>query len=167
MDSGATKGNNGIQRDESRRNAVTPALSAIGYDRAAGKPDKEPAMAQFEDDREGPVVVRRAAYDAGMKLEADVKAETGPAFETARDKAAECRAAGRANDAALWHEVYQFLMTRESVGAEAETIILEEGETYDYDEGEVRRPASGLEPKDEEKEGESDGRRTTNEPSAP
>jgi len=40
---------------------------------------------------------------------------------------------------AFWNEVYQFLMTRESVGADTETIILEEGETYDWDEGEIRR----------------------------
>ena len=31
-------------------------------------------------------------------------------------------------------------MTRESVGAEVETIILEEGEAYDFDEAEVIRP---------------------------
>ena len=100
------------------------------------------------DDDPGPVVVKRAAYDAGMKLESEVKAGDPPAFETARDKAAEFRAVGKTEDAAFWQEVYQFLMTRESVGAETEIIILEEGETYDFDEGEVirrgtDRPRSG------------------------
>ena len=98
-------------------------------------------MSIYDDDqeREGPVVVRRAAYDTGMKLESQVKAGDPPAFETARDKAAEFRAAGKTDDAAFWDEIFQFLMTRASVGAETETIILEEGETYDFDEGEVIR----------------------------
>jgi hypothetical protein len=79
----------------------------------------------------GPVVVRRAAYDAGMKLEAQVRAgERGPAFENARDKSAECRAAGDEPGAAFWEEVFNFLMDRESVDAGTETVILEEGETY-------------------------------------
>ncbi len=56
-------------------------------------------MSRFDDDDEapGPVVVGRTAYDAGMKLEAEVKAGVhGPAFENARDKALKCRAAGDA-----------------------------------------------------------------------
>ena len=100
-------------------------------------------MSQYDDDAgyEGPVVVRRPIHDAGMKLEADVKAGTrGPAFEIARRRAEEFREAGKADDAAFWTEVYDFLMTRESVGAEVETIILEEGEAYDFDEAEVIRP---------------------------
>src|SRR5438270_100670 len=64
----------------------------------------------------------------------------GPAFEIARRRAEEFREAGKADDAAFWTEVYDFLMTRESVGAEVETIILEEGEAYDFDEAEVIRP---------------------------
>ena len=69
-----------------------------------------------DDDTPGPVVVRRAAYDAGMKLEAEGKAGVhGPAFETARDKAAEYRAAGDAPGAAFWEEVFNFLMWRESI----------------------------------------------------
>lgn len=100
-------------------------------------------MSTYDDDLgEGPVVVGRPAYDAGMKLEAEVKAGTGPAFEMAREKAAEFRTAGKTEDAAFWTEVFHFLMTRESVGAETEIIILEEGERYDWDEGEVKRTGS-------------------------
>jgi len=104
-------------------------------------------MADYNDEAEalgeGPVVVRRAAYEAGMKLEAEVKAGLrGPAFEIAREKAAELRAAGKPDDAASWNEVFQFLMTRESAGAETETIILEEGEAYDWNEGQVIRPGT-------------------------
>jgi hypothetical protein len=46
---------------------------------------------------EGPVVVRRPVYDAGMKLEAEVQAgASGPAFENAREKVHACHAAGDA-----------------------------------------------------------------------
>ena len=89
----------------------------------------------------GPVVVARAAYDAGMKLEAEVKAGArGPAFENARDKAAERRTAGDAPGAAFWEEVFNFLMTRESVAAGAEIVILEPGDRWDAKAGKAVRP---------------------------
>jgi hypothetical protein len=95
---------------------------------------------QDDDLNEGPVVVRRPVYDAGMKLEAEVTASTdGPAFEKARQKVHECSAAGDAADAAWWEEIFRFLMWRESVAAGTETIILEDGETYDYENEEVIR----------------------------
>ena len=83
------------------------------------------------DDDAGPVVVKRAAYDAGMKLEAEEKAGKGTAFTVAEDKARNCREAGDMTGAAFWDEVYQFTMTRECVDAGTEIIILEEGESYD------------------------------------
>ena len=86
---------------------------------------------------EGPVVVKRAAYDAGMKLEAEEKAGKGTAFTIAEDKATACREAGDTAGAAFWDEVFQFTMTRECVAAGTEIIILEEGETWDDDEGKV------------------------------
>jgi hypothetical protein len=86
---------------------------------------------------EGPVVVRRAAYDAGMKLEAEEKAGKATAFTIAEDKATACREAGDTSGAAFWDEVFRFTMTRECVAAGTEIIILEEGETYDYDKEEV------------------------------
>jgi hypothetical protein len=98
------------------------------------------AFNQYDDLQEGPVVVRRAVYDAGMKLEAEVDAGAGgPAFSNAEDKATACREAGDAAGAAFWDEVFRFTMTRECVDAGTETIILEEGETYDYDNEEVIR----------------------------
>jgi hypothetical protein len=87
---------------------------------------------------EGPVVVKRAVYDAGMKLEAEVDGGAdGPAFSNAEDKATACRAAGDTAGAAFWDEVFRFTMTRECVAAGNEIIILEEGETWDDDEGKV------------------------------
>ena len=106
--------------------------------RAAGKEDKELHMAD-DDPGEGPVVVKRAAYDAGMRLEAEEKAGKGTAFTIAEDKAASCREAGDKAGAAFWDEVFRFTMTRECVAAGTQTIILEEGESYDYDKEEVIR----------------------------
>ena len=91
--------------------------------------------------QEGPVVVRRPVYDAATKHEAEVEAAgRGPAFEEARSKVHECHAAGDAAGAARWEEVFRFLMWRESVAAGTETIILEDGETYDYENEEVIKP---------------------------
>jgi hypothetical protein len=91
--------------------------------------------------REGPVVVRRPVYDAGMKLEDKVKAgERGPAFENAREKVHACHAAGDADGEKWWEEVFNFLMWRECVAAGVDTVILEEGETWDDDEGTVISP---------------------------
>jgi len=120
-----------------RRNTQLAMMTVIRETRT-----RKPHMVEYDDDdeeREGPVVVRRAAYDAGMKLEAGRKTADPPAFEIAREQAAQFRAAGKPDEAAFWDEVFQFLMTRESVGAETETIILEHGETYDWDEGKVIR----------------------------
>jgi hypothetical protein len=96
------------------------------------------AYNQDDDPNEGPVVVRRPVYDAGMKLEDEVKAgASGPAFENAREKVHECHAAGDAAGAAWWEEIFRFLMWRECVAAGTGTIILEDGETYDYENEEV------------------------------
>ena len=100
-------------------------------------------MAYNEDDdlQEGPVVVRRAVYEAGMKLEAEVDGGAGgPAFSNAEDKATACREAGDTAGAAFWDETFRFLMTRECVAAGTAILILEEGETYDYEEEKVIRP---------------------------
>jgi hypothetical protein len=68
------------------------------------------AYNQDDDPNEGPVVVKRAVYDAGMKLEAEVQpAAGGPAFENAREKVHECQAAGDAAGAAWWEEIFRFL----------------------------------------------------------
>jgi hypothetical protein len=86
-----------------------------------------------------------------MKLEADVAAGVaGPAFENARVKVHECHAAGDTADAAWWEEVFKFLMWRECVAAGTKTIILEDGETYDYDNEQVIRPGLNQSPRDTE-----------------
>ena len=95
---------------------------------------------------EGPVVVKRAVYDAGMKLEAEEKAGKGTAFTIAEDKATACREAGDTAGAVFWDEVFRFTMTRECVAAGTETVILEEGETWDYDNEEVIRAPGTSQP---------------------
>ena len=92
-----------------------------------------------DDPGEGPVVVKRAAYDAGMELEAEEKAGKGTAFTIAEDKATACREAGDTAGAVFWDEVFRFTMTRECVAAGTETIILEDGESWDDEEEKVIR----------------------------
>jgi hypothetical protein len=91
----------------------------------------------------GPTVVRRSVYDAAMAL----KAEGMPAFEHARLQAEKYREAGDAGNAAFWEDIFNFLRWRQSVRAGTETIILENGEEWDAEKGEVirrgaRRPRS-------------------------
>lgn len=101
------------------------------------------AYNQDDDLNEGPVVVRRPVFNAAMKLEDEVKAgASGPAFENAREKVHACHAAGDADGESWWEEIFRFLMWRESVDAGTETIILEDGETYDYENEEVIRPGT-------------------------
>ena len=83
-------------------------------------------MSHYDDETPGPVVVGRIAYDVGMKLETEGKAGgRGPAFETARHKALKCRAAGDAQGAAFWEEVFNFLTWRESVAAGAARSVID------------------------------------------
>ena len=107
---------------------------------ASGKTKEDMADHNADPTDEGPTVVRRAAYDAGMKLEAEVTGGMrGPAFSNAEANATACREAGDTEGGAFWDEVFRFLMTRECVAAGTQTIILEEGETYDYEEEKVIR----------------------------
>ena len=85
----------------------------------------------------GPMVVRRSVYDTAMEL----KAEGMPAFEHARLQAEKYREAGDAGNAAFWGDIFNFLMWRASVAAETKMVILEDGEEWDAEAGEVIRPA--------------------------
>ena len=99
-------------------------------------------MVNHDDDEEDqrPVVVRRPVYDAAIELRSKAKAGDPPAFEAAREKAAEFRAAGKTEDAAFWQEILDFLMWREGVSADTPTVILEPGETWDAEAEKVIRP---------------------------
>lgn len=93
-----------------------------------------------DDQNEGPVVVRRAAYEEGNRLYDWVEAQgqgAHIAFDTAEEKAAAFREAGDAISAGFWREVFDFLMWRESVAAHVPTIVLEDDEIWDYASGKI------------------------------
>jgi hypothetical protein len=94
------------------------------------------------DDANGmePVLVRRAAYDSGLRLRDECGGDRMAAMDRAQEKVRECKAADDEAGVAFWNSAWSYLMDAECATAGAETIILEEGETYDYDEGEVIRP---------------------------
>ena len=129
---GKTKREN--RRAASRNSAM---MAGIG-ERRTGKA----SMSQYDEleDDPGPVVVRRPVYEAGIKLEAEEAAGSGwKSFDAAEAKMDECKAAGKTDEAAFWKEVYDFCMTRESVAADTEVIILEKGESYNWNVGKVER----------------------------
>jgi hypothetical protein len=95
-------------------------------------------MVDFEDDEEvpddlgwGPIIVRRRAYDQGMKLLDAAGPNDGPGFETARGVAQDFELAGEADKAAHWTEVAEFLQWREAVAKGTEVVVLEDGEEWD------------------------------------
>lgn len=98
-------------------------------------------MVTYDDDEEdqGPIVVRRPVYEAGIKLEAEEDAGRIQSFVEADARMEEARTAGKTDESAFWKEVYNFCMTRESVAADTEVVILEEGERYDFETGKVIR----------------------------
>jgi hypothetical protein len=99
-------------------------------------------MVSYDDlkDDQGPIVVRRPVYEAGIKLEAEEAAGSGwKSFDAAEAKMDEFKAAGKTDEAAFWKEVYDFCMTREGVAAGTQVVILEDGETYNWHAGKVER----------------------------
>ena len=115
-------------------------MMALHPENISEEPDFMVTYDDLEDDP-GPVVVRRAAYDAAKKLEKQLKARKvkDPAFVMAEKKMDDFRAAGKTDEAAFWKEVHDYLMSRESVGASVKTIVLDEGESYNRDLGKVER----------------------------
>ena len=82
----------------------------------------------------GPIVVRRAVYDAGIKLYEDEKAGRAgdqKCFWVAEKKAQECEAAGDKEGAAFWWAVRTFTFEYDVCkDKETKLVILEEGEVY-------------------------------------
>jgi hypothetical protein len=83
----------------------------------------------------GPIVVRRAVYDAGIKLYEDEKAGRigdQKCFWVAEKKAEECTAAGDTQGAAFWWAVQNFTFEYDVCkDRETKLVVLEEGETYE------------------------------------
>jgi hypothetical protein len=133
------QGNNGSEHDGDRKNARTTGTPK-SIKVTGSRESRQGVLHGRLRSRRGAVVVNRAVYDAGMKLETEVDGGAdGPAFSNAEDKATSCRAVGDTAGAAFWDETFRFLMTRECLAAGTETIIIEPGETYDYEEERVIR----------------------------
>jgi hypothetical protein len=94
-------------------------------------------MAHPDDDIDppvyGPIVVRRAVYDAGMKLYGSEKAgQTDKCFWEAERKAEECAKAGDKEGAAFWWAVKTFTFEYDvCMDRGTKLVILEEGEIYE------------------------------------
>ncbi len=86
----------------------------------------------------GPMVVRRAVYDAGMKLyEAEKAGQSEKCFWVAERKAEACTAAGDIQGAAFWWDVKTFTFEYDVCRDKGtKLVILEEGETYQPGEDE-------------------------------
>jgi hypothetical protein len=100
-------------------------------------------MVDLDDDptsENGPIVVRRTVYEATRRFEKKLGAEAPGAVGAAQNKADGYRDAGNARAAARWYDIYKYLMWQESVPAGTATIILEAGETYDYENEKVIKP---------------------------
>jgi hypothetical protein len=109
-------------------------------------------MAEYEDDdptrEEGPIVVKRAVYEAALRFEKAMGPGAPGAIGEAQDRAEKSRDAGKPRTAEKWWAIYRFLMECACVASRSEAIILEPGETWDAEAGKVikpraRRPRSG------------------------
>jgi hypothetical protein len=98
----------------------------------------------LDDEVYGPIVVKRAVYEEGLRLADDEKAgrtKGDKCFWVAERKANERKAAGDEAGAAYWNEVREFAFEYDVCrDKETEIIVLEEGETFDFKKREVIRP---------------------------
>jgi hypothetical protein len=93
-------------------------------------------MIDLDDDEDGlsagPVVVRRAIYDETEKLQAEREPGAPSSVTIAAGRAQSYQDEGDNANAALWGEIHHYLMELECVRADASIIILEAGETWDW-----------------------------------
>jgi len=96
-------------------------------------------MAEYEDDdptrEEGPVIVKRAVHDAALRFEKTMGPGAPGAIGEAQGRAEKSRDAGKARTAARWWAIYRYLMTRAGAAKGTRTVILEAGESYDFERG--------------------------------
>jgi hypothetical protein len=109
-------------------------------------------MTYAEDDMpdgvEGPVVVRRAIYEAALAFERKLGPDASGAISEAQDRMDRYKAAGNARASRRWGKIYAFLLDRAGAATGSKTIILKPGEKYDSENERVirpyaRRPRSG------------------------
>ena len=100
-------------------------------------------MTAYEDDDpamdEGPVVVRRTIYEAALRFEKSMGTGAPGAIGEAQDRMDKAYKAGRSRAAARWTAIYRYLMGLAAVARRTRTVILETGESYDFERGRVIR----------------------------
>ena len=100
-------------------------------------------MTDLEDDEDGlsagPVVVRRAIYDETEKLRAEREPGGPSAVYIASGRMQTYQDEGDTENAALWAAIYHYLMELDCSKPDAPLVILEEGETWDWQQEKVIR----------------------------
>jgi hypothetical protein len=101
-------------------------------------------MVNYEDEdptrEEGPIVVRRTIYEAALRFEKSMGPGAPGAIGEAQDRMDKAYQAGRPRAAARWRAIYRYLMGLAAVAKRARTVILETGESYDFENDRVIRP---------------------------
>jgi hypothetical protein len=97
---------------------------------------------------DGPIVVRRAVYEATQRFEKTLGPGAPGAVGIAQERGDKYRDAGNKRSADRWYAIYRYLMWQMSVPAGMATVILKPGEKYDYENEKVikpraRRPRNG------------------------
>ena len=103
-------------------------------------------MTAYEDDDpaidEGPVVVRRTIYEAALRFEKSMGPGAPGAIGEAQDRMDKAYKAGKPRAAARWKAIYRYLMGLAAVAKRTRTVILETGESYDFENDRVIRPSA-------------------------
>jgi hypothetical protein len=99
-------------------------------------------MTAYEDgdpaNDDGPVVVRRTIHEAALRFEKSMGPGAPGAIGEAQDRMDKAHKAGKRRAAARWREIYRYLMGLAAVAKR--TVILETGESYDFENDRVIRP---------------------------
>ena len=100
-------------------------------------------MAEYEDDptaSDALIVVRRTIRDATLAFEKTLGPGAPHAVGIAQARAEKAKEQGKPRAASRWWDIYEYLMNCASVPAGTKTVILEAGETYDYENDKVIKP---------------------------
>ena len=101
-------------------------------------------MVNYEDEdptrEEGPIVVRRTIYEAALRFEKSMGPGAPGAIGEAQDRMDKAYKAARPRAAARWRAIYRYLMGLAAVARRTRTVILETGESYDFENDRVIRP---------------------------
>jgi len=100
-------------------------------------------MAEYENDptaADALIVVRRTIRDAARAFEKTLGPGAPHAIGIAQARAEKAKEQGKPKAASRWWEIHEYLMNRACSAAGTKTVILEAGETYDYENDRVIKP---------------------------